>query len=79
MSVETVLDKIASITGAIGAIGAVIVSYLNFRKIGEVHIQINSRMDQLLKTTGLLGKAEGKVEGKAEEKQAQAKKNLIVD
>lgn len=38
-------------------------------KLGKLHKQINSRMDQLIVQTQLASKAEGKIEGKAEEKE----------
>lgn len=40
-------------------------------KLEKLHLQINSRMDEFLKSQKDLGHAEGKVEGKAEEKQEQ--------
>jgi len=59
---ETVLDKLSSVVSAIAAVGAVIVSYLNFKKIQDVHVLINSRMTELLKVTGIASKAEGREE-----------------
>lgn len=59
---ETVLDRLSSIVSAIAAVGAVIVSYLNFKKIQDVHVLINSRMTELLKVTGIASKAEGREE-----------------
>jgi hypothetical protein len=39
------------------------VSYRNSLKIQEVHLSINSRMDQLLKATGMASHAAGLAEG----------------
>ncbi len=63
---ETFIDKIGNVLTAIAAMGAMVVSYLNFKKISEVHVQINSRMDQLLVATGLKERAEGRAEGRTE-------------
>lgn len=71
MSIESMVDKLTTLIGALASGVAAIASYMNLRKIREVHVQINSRMDQLLKATGLLGKAEGKAEGRAEIKEEQ--------
>jgi hypothetical protein len=50
---------LAQMITAIAAIGAVCMSYRNSRKIEDVHISINSRMDQLLKASGLAQRAIG--------------------
>ena len=71
MSIESMVDKLTTLIGALASGVAAIASYMNLRKIREVHVQINSRMDQLLKATGLLRKAEGKAEGRAEIKEEQ--------
>jgi hypothetical protein len=44
---------------AIAAISAVAMSYRNSRKIEQVHISINSRMDQLLSATSDAARADG--------------------
>ena len=48
------------------ALIAAIGSIHNARKIKEVHISINSRMDQLLTATGQVSEAKGLAEGRAE-------------
>lgn len=53
------LAEIAQILTALAAVGAVISSWRNSRKIEAVHISINSRMDQLLESTGAAMKAQG--------------------
>jgi len=62
------LQGLASIVSAIAATGAVCMSWRNSRKIQSVHIDINSRMDQLLSTTGSAAHANGLAEGRAEVK-----------
>jgi len=46
------VGEIAQLLTALAAVGAVLMSYRNSRKIEQVHISINSRMDQLLKSSG---------------------------
>ena len=70
MSIESVVDKLSSLIGAIGALIAAVISWKNLKKIAEVHVQINSRMDQLLRTTGLLGEAEGQARERKERGEA---------
>jgi len=43
------VSEIASICTALAAMGACVLSWVNKGKIQEVHLSINSRMDQLLK------------------------------
>jgi hypothetical protein len=59
------LGGIASLISALAAIGAVVMSARNARKIQEVHVSINSRFDQWLKERGDTAKAAGLVEGNA--------------
>ena len=60
---------ISTLVGAIGAlfvsIGGMFVSLRNSRKIEEVHIATNSKMDKLLTITATASKAEGVIEGQA--------------
>lgn len=60
------LSGISSLISALAAIGAVIMSFRNSLKIKEVHISINSRMDQMLAMQGVASKAEGNAEGLAQ-------------
>jgi hypothetical protein len=53
---------------ATAAVGAWACSMRNSYRIQDIHVSINSRMDELLKQTGLASKAEGKVEGIAQQK-----------
>ncbi len=41
---------VAQIITALAAVGAVVASLRNSRKIEEVHISVNSRMDQLIES-----------------------------
>ncbi len=45
------IAELAEIITAVAALAAVVVSLWNGRKIQDIHIAINSRMDQLLELT----------------------------
>jgi hypothetical protein len=68
---ELLLDKFLAIIAAVSAFCTLIVSYVNRQRLTDLHVQINSRMDQLLEKAGLLGKAAGKAEAKLEAKIAR--------
>ena len=53
------IDDIIRILTGLASLGAVIMGIINSRKIKEVHISINSRMDQMLQMRGEASKAEG--------------------
>ncbi len=53
------LAGIASLVSALAAMGAVLMSAYNAKKIQQVHISINSRMDQLLAERGRASLSEG--------------------
>jgi hypothetical protein len=55
---------------AISAFGAVILGVFNAMKIREVHISINSRMDQLLSARGDASKAQGAAEERERAKES---------
>lgn len=55
MSDAVWIALIASLPGLIAAVG----TFINMMKIGFLHKQVNSRMDQLLETTAKSSKAEG--------------------
>ena len=57
--------EVAQLVTAVSAVSAVLMSYRNSRKIEQVHVSINSRMDQLLKTNGDAMKAAGVAEERA--------------
>jgi hypothetical protein len=56
---ETIASLLISVATLITAIGAVVVGIINSNRINDVHISINSRMDQLLLAHGKEMKAEG--------------------
>lgn len=60
------LPGIASLISAFAALGAVAMSARNARKIHEVHVSINSRMDQLLQARGDASMAAGVEQGRSE-------------
>lgn len=65
---------IISIIGAIGTLaGLALTGYVNIR-LGKIHKQINSRMDQLLESSRKEANAVGNKEGRSELKQEQKKK-----
>lgn len=51
--------EIAQIITAISAMSALIVSFWNNRKIKDIHVSINSRMDELLLSRGAEAYSEG--------------------
>jgi hypothetical protein len=57
------LADIASVVSAVSAFAAVVMSYRNSQKIHAVHVDINSRMTQLLAVAGTAAHAEGFNEG----------------
>jgi hypothetical protein len=57
--VEALAGLIVSIATLITAIGAVVIGIINSNRINDVHVSINSRMDQLLLAHGKEMKAEG--------------------
>jgi hypothetical protein len=60
------LTAIGSLVASLASVGAVISSFLNRKKIQEVHVGINSRMDELLRQKGIASRAQGRQEGLAE-------------
>jgi hypothetical protein len=50
---------IVSIATLVTAVGALIMGIINSNRINDVHISINSRMDQLLKVSGDAAHAAG--------------------
>jgi len=58
------LEDVASIITALAALGAVAVSIWNSRKIQAVHVDINSRMDQLLKVSTSEARVSGIAQGR---------------
>lgn len=58
------VQAFAEIITAVAAIGALIVTFWNNQKIQEVHILINSRLDQLLAASAQAARANGVVQGR---------------
>lgn len=57
------IAPITSVLSALAAAGAVLTSWRNRNAIQQVHVSINSRMDQLLAETAKASRAEGVVAG----------------
>ncbi len=68
MTESVQIAVIVAIPPTIAGVAAVIVALKTRDKIKALTIHINSRMDQLLLTTGQLSHSEGKAEGIAEER-----------
>ena len=60
------LKLVISGISAIAALGAVAVSIWNSRRIREVHISLNSRLDQMLQDRGDAREAIGLEKGRSE-------------
>ena len=67
MITDAQFHDFVDIITALSALGAVIVSFLNFKKLGIVHIDIDGRMSQLLKATGDASHAEGEAKGRKDQ------------
>ena len=59
---EGLAALIVSVATLVTAIGAVVIGIINSNRINDVHISINSRMDQLLLAHGREMRAEGVAE-----------------
>jgi len=68
MSFGLTLSDITSLISAVAALGAVVVSAINSRKINAVHVDINSRMSQLLEVSGNAAHAEGVMQGRKDQR-----------
>jgi hypothetical protein len=60
---------VALILGLCGILGNFLQSRSNSRKIEEIHLSINSRMDALLKAAEALARLEGRNAGMQEQKE----------
>jgi ACT domain-containing protein len=65
--VSAYIDDIIRVLTGLASLGAVIMGIINSRKIREVHISINSRMDQMLQMRGEASKAEGVAQERKEQ------------
>lgn len=62
------LQDIASVVTAVAALGALVWSIKNGKKIDEVSINVDGRLSELLKLTGQSSHAEGVIQGREEQK-----------
>ncbi len=62
---------VVTLVSAIAAIVAAAGSYFNSRRIHEVHVAINSRMDELLRVSGIAARAEGVTMGRRDSADAR--------
>lgn len=60
------LSQITEVITALAALTGATLGIINRRRISEVHVSINSRMDELLKATGVAAHAEGLEQGRKE-------------
>lgn len=58
-----IIDDVAQTVIAVAAVTGVILGFLNNRKIQRVHVDVNSRMDQLLHERGISAFHEGRMTG----------------
>lgn len=63
---KAMLRQITDFVAAFAALGAAVIGFLNMRKIQDVHVSINSRMDQLLKERSVSAHAEGIEQGRSD-------------
>jgi biopolymer transport protein ExbB/TolQ len=68
MTENVIIALIATVPAMIISILTLILQTSTKKAVGEVHIAINSRMDQLLRITTEHATAVGKLEGAADEK-----------
>ncbi len=71
MTLADVLQVLAALSSA----GAFLASWHNANKIHQVHLQFNSRFDELLKMAQIKAMAEGNLVGRAEQKAEDQAKN----
>jgi hypothetical protein len=64
MSDAVIIALIVAIPTTVTALASLIVSLRNGRKIEQVHVATNSKMDKLLEVTGASEKAKGFIEGR---------------
>jgi hypothetical protein len=67
--ITNAFTEIAHTMSAVGAFLAALLGWSNRKKIQEVHLTVNSRLDELIKTTKEKAHAEGRVEGIESEQQ----------
>jgi hypothetical protein len=58
------IQEASEVITALAAIGAVLVSYLNNRKLQSVHVDLNSRLSELLAASAHAARADGIAQGR---------------
>lgn len=66
--IATIPPTLTAITGVIIAIKNNNKAAVNSNKLDQLHVAVNSRLDQLLAAKESVARAEGNIEGKAEAK-----------
>jgi hypothetical protein len=66
--ISPLITLAAVVLSALAAIGAAVVGWVNRRQIHEIHLTMNSRLDQLVLTTEKLALARGAKDALAEDK-----------
>lgn len=64
---------IAAAASVLGSVASIVVSVVNRKntkaEIQRIHVSVNSRMDELLRTAKHLSRSEGQAEGKEQERE----------
>lgn len=68
------LSEMASVFTAAAALGACILGWMNRGKIQEVHLSINSRMDELLREARAAAHAAGVTQQRIEDRETPKEK-----
>lgn len=67
-----VITVSTAVISAIAAILAAVFSYIDSKKIQDVHLSLNSRLDAFIKAAELAGRTQGASDALAQDKQARA-------
>ncbi len=69
MTPAEITSLILAVATLVSASGALVISFHNSNKIQDVHLEINSRMTELLAMNKTLSHAEGREEARKEEQE----------
>ncbi len=69
MTPAEITSLILAVATLVSAAGALVISFNNSRGIRDVHLEINSRMTELLASNKLASHAEGREEARKEEQE----------
>ena len=69
----SLLEQLLGLAIQIATLAAIL---LNLRRVRELHVTMNSRLDRLLASEGELRRAEGRAEGRAEQQLEDRNKSL---